>query len=149
MQTQELERRSDCRFTLADGEKDKPRSLAIFAPNEPALGAALSALAEVLDSQARVGEAYPGRVAGLKEFGAFVELPTGEQGLLHISEIAHGRTARVEDALKVEQAVQASVCSPSAGAAGWGGRAVLSGGGGGAQVMVLARDGGGNIKLSM
>ncbi|KPQ00356.1 MAG: polyribonucleotide nucleotidyltransferase Pnp [Bacteroidetes bacterium HLUCCA01] len=46
------------------------------------------------------GEIYEGTVRSIKEYGAFVELVPGKEGLLHISEIDHRRIARVEDVLQ-------------------------------------------------
>ena len=47
------------------------------------------------------GATYKGIVRGIKEYGAFVELVPGKEGLLHVSEIAHERVANVEDYLSV------------------------------------------------
>lgn len=46
------------------------------------------------------GEIYMGTVRSIKEYGAFVEIMPGKDGLLHISEIDHKRINRVEDVLK-------------------------------------------------
>lgn len=48
-----------------------------------------------------VGKVYRGIVKGIKEFGAFVEILPGREGLLHISQIDHRRINRVEDVLKM------------------------------------------------
>jgi len=48
-----------------------------------------------------VGKTYEGIVKGIKDFGAFVEILPGKEGLLHISEIAHERTKNVADVLKM------------------------------------------------
>jgi polyribonucleotide nucleotidyltransferase len=47
------------------------------------------------------GEIYSGTVKKITNFGAFVEIIPGKEGLLHISQIAHERINRVEDVLKV------------------------------------------------
>ena len=47
-----------------------------------------------------VGETYKGKVKSIVAFGAFVEILPGQDGLLHISEIAHNRVEKVEDELK-------------------------------------------------
>ena len=39
--------------------------------------------------QSKVGEIYDGKVTGLTSFGAFVKLPNGETGMVHISEVAY------------------------------------------------------------
>lgn len=51
-------------------------------------------------AEAEVGKTYKGRVVKIAEFGAFVEIFPGAQGLLHISEIANERIKQVTDVLK-------------------------------------------------
>jgi small subunit ribosomal protein S1 len=55
------------------------------------------------------GAVMQGRVAGLAEFGAFVDLGAGVMGLVHVSEVSHARVARVEDALSEGDAVQVKI----------------------------------------
>ncbi|WP_277584209.1 polyribonucleotide nucleotidyltransferase [Psychrobacillus antarcticus] len=50
---------------------------------------------------AKVGEYHLGKVKRIEKFGAFVEIFTGKDGLLHISEIQEERTKNVEDVLKL------------------------------------------------
>lgn len=50
---------------------------------------------------AQVGEYYLGKVKRIEKFGAFVEIFSGKDGLLHISEIQEERTKNVEDVLKL------------------------------------------------
>jgi len=52
-----------------------------------------------------VGEIYQGTVVSIKEFGAFVEVLPGKDGLVHISELADFRVNRVEDVVKSGDAV--------------------------------------------
>lgn len=47
-----------------------------------------------------IGKIYDGKVKSIKEFGAFVEILPGKEGLLHISEIDHKRINKVEEVLK-------------------------------------------------
>lgn len=54
-------------------------------------------------------EFRPGKVKRITEFGAFVELEPGIEGLLHISEISEQRIRAVSDKLKVDQEVQVRV----------------------------------------
>jgi len=49
---------------------------------------------------AEVGKTYLGKVVRLAEFGAFVEIFPGTDGLLHISEISENRVKSVRDELK-------------------------------------------------
>ncbi|MCR5276541.1 MAG: polyribonucleotide nucleotidyltransferase [Bacteroidales bacterium] len=48
-----------------------------------------------------VGTVYHGRVVSILEFGAFIEILPGKEGLLHVSEIAWSKTDKVEDVLSV------------------------------------------------
>jgi polyribonucleotide nucleotidyltransferase len=48
-----------------------------------------------------VGEIYQGRVVSIKEFGCFVEVMPGKDGMVHISELADFRVKRTEDVVKV------------------------------------------------
>ena len=48
-----------------------------------------------------VGQGYHGKGVSILEFGAFIEILPGKEGLLHVSEIAWGKTEKVEDVLKV------------------------------------------------
>jgi len=52
-----------------------------------------------------VGQTYHGKVVSILEFGAFVEILPGKEGLLHVSEIAWEKTEKVEDVLTVGQEV--------------------------------------------
>jgi polyribonucleotide nucleotidyltransferase len=60
------------------------------------------ARARVLELTAEpvVGETYEGVVKSTTAFGAFIEIMPGTEGLLHISEMQHGRTERTEDVVK-------------------------------------------------
>ncbi len=55
------------------------------------------------------GAEVTGKVTKLLEFGAFVEVAPGVDGLVHISEIDHKRIGKVEDALKVDEIVRCKV----------------------------------------
>lgn len=53
-----------------------------------------------------VGKIYEGTVKSIKDFGAFVEILPGKEGLLHISEIDNKRVAKVSDVLKMGEVIQ-------------------------------------------
>jgi small subunit ribosomal protein S1 len=55
------------------------------------------------------GAEVTGRVTKILEFGAFVEIAPGVEGLVHISELDHKRVNAVGDVLKVDEVVQAKV----------------------------------------
>lgn len=60
-----------------------------------------------------VGEIYEGEVVGIKDFGAFVRLTPGKDGLLHISRMANGRVGKVEDVLNIGDTVKVEVIEVS------------------------------------
>ena len=55
------------------------------------------------------GEEYTGRVVTIKDFGAFIEILPGKDGLLHISNVAKGHVDKVEDVLNVGDEVKVVV----------------------------------------
>ena len=56
-----------------------------------------------------VGQVIEGKVVQIKEYGAFVELEAGLDGLVHISEIANKRVDSVSDELQVGQVIKAKI----------------------------------------
>lgn len=58
-----------------------------------------------------VGNKLKGKVTGIKKFGAFVELPEGKSGLVHISEVADNYVENVEEHLSVGDEVDVKVLS--------------------------------------
>ncbi len=67
-----------------------------------------------IGSKYLVGSVVKGRVTRLMDFGAFVELEPGVEGLIHISELAPQRVRRVGDIVQAEQEVQVKVLSVDA-----------------------------------
>jgi polyribonucleotide nucleotidyltransferase len=61
---------------------------------------------EALTLEAEVGKIYKGHVVSIKEFGAFVEIFPGKEGLLHVSQIDVKRVNKVEDVLKIGDEVE-------------------------------------------
>ena len=59
--------------------------------------------------EVEVGEMYLGTVKRIEKFGAFVELFKGKDGLVHISELAEGRTNRVEDVVSIGDKIMVKV----------------------------------------
>lgn len=55
------------------------------------------------------GQILDGRVKGIKNFGAFVELPNGESGLVHISQVSSSYVENIEDYLAEGQEVKVKV----------------------------------------
>ena len=64
---------------------------------------------EDLTREIEVGQVYEGTVRRIEKFGAFVEIAKGKDGLVHISELAHERVAKVEDVLAIGDRVKVKV----------------------------------------
>jgi polyribonucleotide nucleotidyltransferase len=64
---------------------------------------------EAITFTPKAGDVFKGEVVRIMNFGAFVELPGGKDGLVHISQLSNGRVARVEDAVKMGDEVLVKV----------------------------------------
>jgi len=64
---------------------------------------------EAITADLEVGKTYNGKVTRIVDFGAFVEVLPGKEGLVHISQIAHERVNKVSDYLKEGQLVDVKV----------------------------------------
>ncbi|MBI4049780.1 MAG: polyribonucleotide nucleotidyltransferase [Candidatus Doudnabacteria bacterium] len=62
-----------------------------------------------LTREFKIGEVFQGRVTRIMDFGAFVELVPGTEGLVHISELAWHRVGRVEDVVKVGDVIPVKI----------------------------------------
>ena len=72
----------------------------IFGTDKQAMDAALDWIKGIC-AVPEAGQTYHGKVVSILEFGAFIEILPGKEGLLHVSEIAWTKTEKVEDVLKV------------------------------------------------
>jgi polyribonucleotide nucleotidyltransferase len=64
-----------------------------------------------LTTEPEVGAVYKGTVSRIVDFGAFIEILPGTDGLLHVSEMAHHRVEKVNDEMKEGDAVEVKVIS--------------------------------------
>ena len=80
----------------------------IAAPDSDSAAAAQKEI-ELLTKEVEAGEIYTGKVTRIMNFGAFVEVLPGKEGLLHISKIAKERIDKVEDVLSVGDEVTVKV----------------------------------------
>ena len=94
--------------TGATIEVEEDGTVHIAAVEGPAGEAAKQAILDII-KEPEVGEIYDGEVVGIKDFGAFVKLTAGKDGLLHISRMANGRVGQVEDVLNLGDAVKVEV----------------------------------------
>ncbi|PKZ21682.1 polyribonucleotide nucleotidyltransferase [Aerococcus sanguinicola] len=64
---------------------------------------------EQLTLKIEVGQIYEGKVFRIEKFGAFVDLAPGQNGMIHISELQHKRTNKVEDVVNIGDVVRVKV----------------------------------------
>jgi polyribonucleotide nucleotidyltransferase len=86
--------------TGAEINIDDDGSVHIYSANRASLNRAKEIITG-MTKEIEVGELYHGRVVSIKDFGAFVEVLPGKDGLVHISELADFRVKSVEDVVKV------------------------------------------------
>jgi polyribonucleotide nucleotidyltransferase len=80
-----------------------------IASVEGAAGREAQRRIELITAEVEVGEIYEGRVARLMDFGAFVTILPGKDGLVHISQISDERVEKVSDKLKEGDIVRVKV----------------------------------------
>jgi polyribonucleotide nucleotidyltransferase len=73
-------------------------TILIYATDGPKAEAAVAAI-QALTKEPEVGDEYTGKVVKTTDFGAFVELKKGTDGLLHVSNVGPGRVAHIEDVI--------------------------------------------------
>src|SRR5205823_11277576 len=82
----------------------------VYVSHSVAAGAeAARAKVEALTEEVRVGKVYDGRVTSIKDFGAFIEILPGRDGLCHISELDDKYVGKVEDVVQVGDHIQVKV----------------------------------------
>ncbi|MDD3886630.1 MAG: polyribonucleotide nucleotidyltransferase [Victivallaceae bacterium] len=87
---------------------DDDGSVKIMAPDKEHLDAAIERV-NACTAEAEIGKIYRGKVVSVRDFGAFVEILPGMEGLLHISELADYRVAKVTDICEEGQFVTVKV----------------------------------------
>ncbi|MBL8851562.1 MAG: S1 RNA-binding domain-containing protein, partial [Planctomycetaceae bacterium] len=80
----------------------------ISAPTWEGADGALARI-EAMTEEIKVGRIYSGTVSSIKDFGAFVEIAPGKDGLLHISELAEGFVKTVSEVVKVGDRIDVKV----------------------------------------
>jgi polyribonucleotide nucleotidyltransferase len=73
-------------------------TILIYATDGPKAEGAIAAI-QALTKEPEVGDEYTGKVVKTTDFGAFVELKKGTDGLLHVSNVGPGRVAHIEDVI--------------------------------------------------
>lgn len=90
--------REICTTTDAKINVDDDGTVTIAAPDKDASDAAVNMVKEIIQ-EAEVGKLYMGKVVKIMDFGAFVEILPGTDGLVHISQLAEERVNKVTDVL--------------------------------------------------
>ncbi len=95
----------DTGATISIEEKDNKGYVEIATNNAESMNKAVSIIRGIV-SVPEVGEVYTGKVKSVVDFGAFVEILPGKEGLLHISEISWNRIEKMDGVLTVGQEIQ-------------------------------------------
>jgi len=78
--------------------------VSVFGQNQSSMKECLAIIEEILE-EPELNKVYKGKVVKIVEFGAFVNILPGKDGLLHISEISDERTENVSDVLEEDQEI--------------------------------------------
>ncbi|MDA9754917.1 polyribonucleotide nucleotidyltransferase [Gammaproteobacteria bacterium] len=79
--------------------------VSVFGQNQSSMKECLAIIEEILE-EPELNKVYKGKVVKIVEFGAFVNILPGKDGLVHISEISNERTENVSDVLEEGQEVE-------------------------------------------
>ena len=94
-----------CKVDISD---DDVGLISIYSSDEASAAKAKSMI-EYLTADVEVGKTYEGEVKRIMNFGAFIEILPGKEGLLHISKIANHRVDKVEDVMNIGDKVVVKV----------------------------------------
>lgn len=97
-----------CEVTGSKVDINDNGTVNIFAANGTTLAETIRRV-ESYTAEAEIGKIYRGKVVSVKDFGAFVEIMPGCEGLLHISEMADYRVEKVTDICNVGDLVSVKV----------------------------------------
>jgi polyribonucleotide nucleotidyltransferase len=89
-------------------EVDDDGTVTVAATDEDSARAALDRV-EAMTASVQIGKIYEGRVTSVKDFGAFIEILPGKDGLCHISELAEQYVSSVADVCKVGDSMRVKV----------------------------------------
>jgi polyribonucleotide nucleotidyltransferase len=83
-------------------------TVTVASSNQDAAKAAMARV-EAVTATVQIGKIYDGTVSSIRDFGAFVEIIPGRDGLCHISELSHGYIASVDSVVKVGDSMKVLV----------------------------------------
>ena len=87
---------------------DDDGTVRIYADNKLKAKEAIDRV-KAITAEAEVGQVYEGKVVRIEDFGAFVNILPGKDGLVHISQVANKRIDKVSDYVKLEDIVKVKV----------------------------------------
>ncbi|MEE8142509.1 MAG: polyribonucleotide nucleotidyltransferase, partial [Planctomycetota bacterium] len=129
--------------TGATIEIEDDGKVTIWGPNVKSANAAKEKI-ELLTEEVKEGQTYEGRVVSVKDFGCFVEVLPGQEGLLHISELGDGFVENVSDVVSHGDSITVKVIGiDPQGRIRLSRKALLEGGGGGGRPSGEGRPSGG------
>ncbi|MBO8465832.1 MAG: polyribonucleotide nucleotidyltransferase [Bacteroidetes bacterium] len=105
---QKIQKETGTVITITEEPKDGGETegvVDIFGNDKQSMEAALEWIKGIV-AVPEVGKVYKGTVKSILDFGAFIEILPGKEGLLHISEIDWNKTEKVEDVLKLGDEVE-------------------------------------------
>ena len=82
--------------------------ITVASPDGASIEKAINWIKSLVE-EPEVGKIYEGRVVSIKDFGAFVNILPGVDGMVHISKLAEGRVAKVTDVVKEGQIVRVKI----------------------------------------
>ncbi len=100
---QNIQKTTGTTITITEQQNEKNETVGvvdIFGENKEGMDAALNWIKGIV-TVPEVGQIYNGKVVSILEFGAFVQILPGKEGLLHISEIDWKKVEKVEDVLNI------------------------------------------------
>ena len=100
--------RNICETSGATVDLDDDGLVRVYAETKEKAQKAISMI-EAITAEAEIGGVYKGKVERVVDFGAFVNILPGKDGLVHISQISEERVEKVEDYMKVGDVVKVKV----------------------------------------
>ncbi|MBQ0053070.1 MAG: polyribonucleotide nucleotidyltransferase [Bacteroidales bacterium] len=105
---QKIQKETGTTVTITEDVNENKQSIGlvdIFGLDKESMDKALAWINSIIEVP-EAGKTYKGKVVSILEFGAFVEILPGKEGLLHISEIDWNKTEKVEDVLNIGDEVE-------------------------------------------
>ncbi len=99
---QELQAETNSEISIDENPDGETATVSVLTNDGAGMALALEKIDLIVNPpQIEVGETYTGAVKSIKEFGCFVEVVPGQDGLIHISELDWNKTEKVEDVVSV------------------------------------------------